>query len=382
MDRLRAKKAAAKDEAVGGALAEANEAAANSAEPVQADPTNTAASTRANAASTVEKALDDQVHETEDLALQDGAAQVEDDDVPPPPPPEVDENDEEHDAHASGQKKNLKHDPSRERRRVAFDIAPRGYQRWKGLGLHDPVEESNTIQMRRAAEVSENTKKATKKAAVMQGIVTINRIGAVHLSVVEAKGLPKIDEQEGCKAFVMTRMLATEFTTKPDFEEETPHVYDKAPMARTVKIKWYTELEISIKSKDSWLECEVFVELGSAEVSSLGRWRMPVEDIAALNGGTLDNWYLLKGNDGSARSAAIHVTARYEEQANDPKELALMARQEREALLAEVILDGAIPWEPKLPCLCSGCKARCASSAVASPDISSFEMRMRNVFSW
>ena len=51
---------------------------------------------------------------------------------PPPPPEEEDEHEPEPDAR---NQKNQKHDPSRERRRVAFDIEARGYQRWKGLGM-------------------------------------------------------------------------------------------------------------------------------------------------------------------------------------------------------------------------------------------------------
>ena len=325
---------AARDLAVDGAIAEAD-AAADSGKPELAGPDD--AATKGTARQTPAGAASSASLEPENLA-QEPADKMDGEDSHPPPPPPSDHDDhhEDHQANANGHKKHLKHDPSRERRKVAFDIEPRSYQQWKGLGLHDPAEEGNTVQMKRASEVSEDTMAATKKAAVMQGIVTISRIGAVHLGVVEAKGLPKVDEHGGTKAFVMTRLLASEHTTKPDFEQETPRVYEKDSMARTLKIKWYTEFEISIKTIDAWLECEVFIELSSSEVSSVGRLRMPVESIAALNGDTLDNWYLLKGADGTSRSAAIHVTARYEEQVNDPKELALMARREREALLAEV----------------------------------------------
>jgi hypothetical protein len=327
---------AARDIAVDGAIAEAD-AAADTGKPELAGPDDavtkeTARQTPAGAAASASLGK----NEPENLAQEPADEMDGEDSHPPPPPSDHDDHDEDQQANANGHKKHLKHDPSRERRKVAFDIEPRSYQRWKGLGLHDPVEESNTVQMKRASEVSEDTKAATKNAAVMQGIVTISRIGAVHLGVVEAKGLPKVDEHGGTKAFAMTRMLASENTTKPDFEQETPRVYEKDSMARSLKIKWYTEFEISIKTKDAWLECEVFIELSSSEVSSVGRLRMPVESIAALNGDTLDNWYLLKGADGTSRSAAVHVTARYEEQVNDPKELALMARQEREALLAKV----------------------------------------------
>lgn len=335
ISRFLARKAA-KDTTVQGALADADvSATADSSKTGLAGPTNVATkeSTQKTAPDSVNNApsgADNEIENPVDALDEEG-------DAYPPPPPEPDDNDEDPQAHVHGHKKLSKYDPSRERRKVAFDIEPRSYQRWKGLGLHDPVEEGNTVQMKRASEVSEETKAATKKAAVMQGIVTISRIGAVHLGVVEAKGLPKIDEHGGTKAFVMTRLLATEHTTKPDFEQETPRVYERDSMARTLKIKWYSELEISIKSKEAWLECEVFIELSSSEISSVGRLRMPVDSVATMNGETLDNWYLLKGADGASRSAAIHITARYEEQMNDPKELALVARQQREALLAEVI---------------------------------------------
>jgi len=49
---------------------------------------------------------------------------------PPPPPPE----DDEHESELDARKKNQKHDPSKERRRVAFDVDARSYSRWKGLG--------------------------------------------------------------------------------------------------------------------------------------------------------------------------------------------------------------------------------------------------------
>ena len=56
----------------------------------------------------------------------------EDESYPPPPPEDEDDSDV---AQLPGPKKNLKHDPSRERRRIAFDIEPRSLQRWKGLGV-------------------------------------------------------------------------------------------------------------------------------------------------------------------------------------------------------------------------------------------------------
>lgn len=54
-----------------------------------------------------------------------------DDDLYPPPPPEEDEHEPELDAR---NKRDQKHDPSKERRRVAFDVDARSYSRWKGLG--------------------------------------------------------------------------------------------------------------------------------------------------------------------------------------------------------------------------------------------------------
>jgi hypothetical protein len=53
------------------------------------------------------------------------------DDLYPPPPPEEDEHESELDAR---NKKDQKQDPSKERRRVAFDVDARSYSRWKGLG--------------------------------------------------------------------------------------------------------------------------------------------------------------------------------------------------------------------------------------------------------
>ncbi len=93
------------------------------------------------------------------------------------------------------------------------------------------MEENSTVQLRRAAEVSADTKTVAKKAQVSQGVVTIsryvhiastcfcqerstyfvscahahahahahfahihNRIGVLHITVIEAKGVPKVDD--------------------------------------------------------------------------------------------------------------------------------------------------------------------------------------------
>ena len=258
-----------------------------------------------------------------------------------PAPEEEEEGDEEAlQSHLGpGKHGKYKHDPSRERRRVAFDIEPRSLQRWKGLGLHDAVEESKTVQIRRAAEVSAETDASKKKEEVLRKAVTINRLGALYLTVKEAKGLPKIDDEGGCISFVTARLFSSEFTTKPDFEADTLKIYEKDKLARTLKVKWFAEYEIPVRHKDAWLECEVLIEEGTESIFGVGRHRMPVQEIMDLNGDTVDNWYSLKRANGSTASAAIHIAFRYVADKNDPKELALRARQDREALMADALPD-------------------------------------------
>ena len=263
--------------------------------------------------------------------------EVENDLYPPPPPDDEDEEDTHN--HQQGAGRTQKHDPSRERRRVAFDLEPRSFERWKGLGLFDTVEESNTVQMRRAAEVSAETKVEVKKEAVMRGVATINRLGALHLNVMEAKGIPKHNDDGSSTVFVTVRLFSSEFTTKPDYEHETPKVYEKDTMVRSLKVKWFADFAIDVRHRDAWLECEICIDEGSRGFFGIGSHRMRVQEIEDEKGEAVENWYSLKRKDGSAASAAIHISARYEKEDNDPKTLAIKNRAEREALMADAMPD-------------------------------------------
>ncbi len=273
---------------------------------------------------------------------------IQDDDLYPPPPP-VGEGDDD-DVSVQSSKKDLKHDPSRERRRVAFDVDPRSFQRWKGLGLYDTEAENKTVQLQRASDLSEATKTTAKKEASMQNAGTVSRLGAVHVNVIEAKGLVKTDEFGGSYAFVSVRLFPTEHTSKPDFQEDTPIVYEKDALSKSLKVRWNAQFEISVLNTQSWLECEVLIQENN-QPSGAGRLKLAVQDWQKAPGVTTDSWYQLKRADGSLCSAAIHITTRYEQQENDPKQLLLQARAQREAQQAAA--------EPEIPDWISAWDVRC-----------------------
>lgn len=113
----------------------ANQKSADGADGAAAAGTNAgeaAAGANASAANELSKGTTVAAEKPTPSKASDAGAETGDtDDLYPPPPPEEDEHESELEAL---NKKDQKHDPSKERRRVAFDVNARSYSRWMGLG--------------------------------------------------------------------------------------------------------------------------------------------------------------------------------------------------------------------------------------------------------
>ena len=71
-------------------------------------------------------------------------------------------------------------------------------------------------------------------------------------------------QESEAHAGILKSLLATHFTAQndcsPDFVKiicQTPKIYEKDSLARTLKIRWFAEMEVSVRNKDAWLEAEV-----------------------------------------------------------------------------------------------------------------------------
>lgn len=241
-----------------------------------------------------------------------------------------------------------KKDPSAERRKVAFDSAPRSAVKWRGLGLSETARESRQVNIMRAADKTEAKAVQAQKTAMRPGMghrglsaTMKGKMGSLMVTVIEAKGLPKVDEADGVESFVYCRLFATGQTTKPQFEAESQTIRGEDVLAKTLKIQWLAEFGMEVHSEQAMLEVEVMVADIQGHHDTIGRLRLPVTVLIAEE--KLDNWYMLKRINGGLTSATVHIAATYTALVEDPKEKRKRRQQELAAASEEATLIQELP---------------------------------------
>eukprot|EP00288_Rhodomonas_lens_P020352 CAMPEP_0177691128 /NCGR_PEP_ID=MMETSP0484_2-20121128/1135_1 /TAXON_ID=354590 /ORGANISM="Rhodomonas lens, Strain RHODO" /LENGTH=468 /DNA_ID=CAMNT_0019201719 /DNA_START=168 /DNA_END=1575 /DNA_ORIENTATION=+ len=235
-----------------------------------------------------------------------------------------------------------KKDPSAERRKVAFDSAPRSAVKGEAW-VSETARESRQVNIMRAADKTEAKAVQAQKTAMRPGMghrglsaTMKGKMGSLMVTVIEAKGLPKVDV-----SFVYCRLFATGQTTKPQFEAESQTIRGEDVLAKTLKIQWLAEFGMEVHSEQAMLEVEVMVADIQGHHDTIGRLRLPVTVLIAEE--KLDNWYMLKRINGGLTSATVHIAATYTALVEDPKEKRKRRQQELAAASEEATLIQELP---------------------------------------